>query len=79
MLSFSERMAQGRDNAANRRYNGKSTGSVAAGHKFKRPDPVGLDRLESEYINWRKDWQWQCLAAVEWALFGDDWVDLCQF
>jgi hypothetical protein len=74
-FSFSERMAAGKERAANDRYKGKSTGKAAAGWTHKRSDraPFGLDDLEAYYNQFRKDIHYNAFAAVEYALFGHEW------
>lgn len=69
-LSFTERMAQGRELAQVARNRGQHTGKSARGWNYRRPAPVGLDRLQWEYDTWRKEWQYQAVAAVETALFA---------
>jgi hypothetical protein len=84
-LSFSERMAAGKERAANDRYNGKSTGTAAAGHVWKRHyasrDDYRLDqlyrelcRLESWFERWRET-EAMCHAAVDIALNGEPYAD----
>jgi hypothetical protein len=75
--SFSERMTEGKANAMERRNRGEHTGKCAKGwNGVKRQELTGLDRLEWEYTSWRKEWQYQCLAAVETALFAHEWEGL---
>jgi hypothetical protein len=73
---FVERMEAGRQVAMDRRNRGQPVGKPAKGWRYKRPDPVGLDRIEWEFESWRKEWQYQALAAVETALFAHEWEGL---
>jgi hypothetical protein len=79
MQSFSERMAEAKELAQVDRNRGQHVGKPAAGWNYKRPDPTGLDRLEWEYTSWRKEWQYQCVAAVESALFAAELEDIARW
>lgn len=75
-IDFTGRMESAKAVAMNRRNKGQATGKPAKGHVFTRPEPTGLDRLEWELESWRKEWRYQCLAAVETALFAHEWEGL---
>jgi len=74
-LSFSDRMAEAKDVAANDRYRGKSTGKAAAGWSKTRRNaaPFGLDDLEAYYHQFRADVHYNAYLAVEFELFGHEW------
>lgn len=75
--SFAEAMA----NAKEAKHSGRYNNSTAAHESWtaKRPVATGIDAIEAYYYSWRKDISYNAYCAVEWALFGDDWRDLCEF
>lgn len=72
-MSFTERMAQGRELAQVQRNKGHHVGRSAKGWNVKRSPLTGLDRLEWQFETWRKEVEYGCLAAVETALFAHEW------
>jgi hypothetical protein len=67
--SFTERMALAQDLADVRRNRGLPV-SQHKSWKFHRQHHTGIDRLQWEYESWKKEWQYQAMAAVESALFA---------
>jgi hypothetical protein len=76
MLSFSERMQQGRDLAQVQRNRGQPVGKPAAGWNVKRPNLTGLDAIEAYYQQWRRDIHYWGVIAVQEALFADELEDI---
>ena len=76
MLSFSERMEQGKLLAQIRRNRGQPSGECHESWNYQRSKMSPLDclymetyRLESAYAAY-KEWQYAAVAAVESALFA---------
>ncbi len=75
--NFTERMDTARDLAQVNRNRGLHTGKRAAGWDNKSRENLyrgmtELDMLELYYSQWRNEWKYAAVAAVEWALFGED-------
>jgi len=88
--SFSERMAEAKDLAQDRRNRGQHTGKSAQGWNYKRHyenrDDYRINklfaetyRLEALFDNWRKDWQQSVVAALDIELNGEPYADEIPF
>ncbi len=79
--NFTERMDTARELAQVARNRGLHTGKRAAGwsNKSRANTYRGfteLDQLELWFKQWRHEWRYAALAAVDWALFGEDYQDI---
>lgn len=77
--SFSERMAEGKAIAQERRNRGLPTGKPAKGWGKRKQAPIeGLDLVEERYRVWRKNFASQLIAEIEYALYERDMEGFCE-